>query len=257
MSYERKNTGKRPMVLEPDGRISRGAAGRERRWELDAGQIALIGEDGKRTVTFKQHDKTRWLWHGTWAQNPHHKALLCVHRGQVIADIINTHSVKKMVEIGVWQGQASQVVLELCPHLTLLMVDMWRTFDVDITTDPMRKRPQAQFNSALLHAKRATDKFRGRRMIVVADQRMASELIEDQSLGLAFLDADHDREETRQALLHWIPKVHPGGVVCGHDYKTPHFTCGVDEAVQDVAGALGATITEHPDSMFSFVIPEG
>ena len=47
----------------------------------------------------------------------------------------------------------------------------------------------------------------------------ASKLIEDGSLDLCFIDADHSFKGITEDLFYWIPKVKKGGLIGGHDYN--------------------------------------
>jgi SAM-dependent methyltransferase len=64
----------------------------------------------------------------------------------------------------------------------------------------------------------------------------------DASLDLVFIDADHRYEQTLADVRAWLPKVKPGGMLCGHDYKRPwrhfwgHDRSGVKRAVDEVLG---------------------
>jgi len=45
----------------------------------------------------------------------------------------------------------------------------------------------------------------------------AAELVGDASLDLVFIDGDHSYEQTLRDIRNWLPKVRPGGILCGHD----------------------------------------
>lgn len=55
----------------------------------------------------------------------------------------------------------------------------------------------------------------------------------DDSLDLVFIDADHTYRACRDDISRWLPKVRPGGILCGHDYNDDNFL-GVTEAVHDL-----------------------
>lgn len=65
----------------------------------------------------------------------------------------------------------------------------------------------------------------------------------DKSLGLVFIDTAHTYDLTCQELAAWHPKVHPEGILCGHDYYLKEYTrldgtvvaCGVNQAVDGFA----------------------
>lgn len=59
----------------------------------------------------------------------------------------------------------------------------------------------------------------------------------DQSVGLLFIDSAHSYEITKQELNIWLPKMHPRGIICGHDYLLERFNAeivfGVKPAVDE------------------------
>lgn len=64
---------------------------------------------------------------------------------------------------------------------------------------------------------------------------------ENGSVSLMFLDTSHTLEDVRRELPAWLPKMHPEGVVCGHDYllhEDPRWSwSGVKQAVDEFAAA--------------------
>ncbi len=44
--------------------------------------------------------------------------------------------------------------------------------------------------------------------------------VPDNSLDICFLDADHRYQHFNRELAAWLPKVRPGGVLCGHDCES-------------------------------------
>ena len=52
-------------------------------------------------------------------------------------------------------------------------------------------------------------------------------------VDLVFIDADHRYPAVRADIKAWLPKVRPGGYICGHDHG---IFSGVDEAVREAFG---------------------
>lgn len=52
----------------------------------------------------------------------------------------------------------------------------------------------------------------------VSDSAQAAARFDDDSVGLLFIDTDHTYATTRDELDAWLPKMAPGGVICGHDW---------------------------------------
>ena len=62
----------------------------------------------------------------------------------------------------------------------------------------------------------------------------AARAFEDQSLDLVMIDGDHTYDGCRNDILAYLPKVKPGGLLCGHDYGEQYP--GVRKAVDEVLG---------------------
>jgi predicted O-methyltransferase YrrM len=85
----------------------------------------------------------------------------------------------------------------------------------------------------------------------VKDSILAAGDFEDGSVSLWFLDTIHTLDHTRKELAAWLPKIHPQGIMCGHDYLLPEFgglKYGVKEAVDEFAEA-------HRDRFKLHVLP--
>jgi hypothetical protein len=69
----------------------------------------------------------------------------------------------------------------------------------------------------------------------------------DESVGLCFLDTSHRYEDTVLELEAWRTKIHPEGILCGHDYflhESPGWTTqsGVKRAVDEFAQKHGGRL---------------
>jgi len=69
----------------------------------------------------------------------------------------------------------------------------------------------------------------------------AALLIEDNSLDICFIDADHHYQGVKQDILTYMPKVKKGGILCGHDCENLEFanTFTDDELLKDYIGKNG------------------
>ncbi len=70
--------------------------------------------------------------------------------------------------------------------------------------------------------------------ILNMDSESASKLIEGRPFDVFFIDADHRYEYIKRDIGLWLPKVKKGGILCGHDYSTPHP--GIIKAVYETFG---------------------
>jgi len=56
----------------------------------------------------------------------------------------------------------------------------------------------------------------------------ASKGFDDNSIDFLFIDADHRYKEFKKDLEAWMPKVKPGGVMCGHDCEAYYSMINLD-----------------------------
>lgn len=49
----------------------------------------------------------------------------------------------------------------------------------------------------------------------------AANLIPDKSLDICFIDADHKYNAIKADINAYLPKIKPGGIICGHDFEPP------------------------------------
>lgn len=124
--------------------------------------------------------------------------------------------VRRMAEVGVWQGEFAQRVLRDCPNIaSYYMIDPWR--------------PLARWNKpanvsesvfADVH-RRAIDStaFAASKVVVLrgTTSEVASQ-IPDESLDLAYIDGDHTLRGITIDLVTMLRKVRPGGFIGGDDY---------------------------------------
>lgn len=55
------------------------------------------------------------------------------------------------------------------------------------------------------------------------DSQTAVKIFADEILDLVFLDGDHRYEYFKEDVLHWLPKIKEGGILCGHDCEGYYF----------------------------------
>ncbi|MDP6503405.1 MAG: class I SAM-dependent methyltransferase, partial [Planctomycetota bacterium] len=72
---------------------------------------------------------------------------------------------------------------------------------------------------------------------------VAFEDFEDGSIDLLFVDGDHSFEGCYSDLIHWFPKLRPGGGLIGHDCEPDS---GVRAAVKKFSSETGIPYTIHP-----------
>lgn len=76
------------------------------------------------------------------------------------------------------------------------------------------------------------------------DSVMAAEEFTDRTVSLLFVDTNHRLDHTRHELAAWFPKMHPDGVITGHDYYLHEDPRWADKS--GVKEAVDAFVKEHP-----------
>lgn len=146
------------------------------------------------------------------------------------------------VEIGVYQGEFSSIMLSFWGGDRYFMVDRWKHVE-----------GYADYANTYDHDavyKSVCEKFgdNPRATIIKLDSLSASCLFKDGFFDFIHIDADHSYQGCKQDIHAWYPKLRIGGVFSGHDYLDGHNECGlfgvksaVDEFAQEVNADLRIT----------------
>jgi len=168
-------------------------------------------------------------------------------RGTAI--LTRTPPAGRVAEIGVLLGRLSAHLLLKRADISLLMVDNWATADEQpaayrATRDDHAQHDRSRVQDHERQARAAVKRFGNRAQIVKASSVDAAAGVDEHSLDVCFIDADHSYEGVTDDLKAWLGKVKPGGWIGGHDYRNPdpRFRFGVTEAVDDWATQVGTSI---------------
>lgn len=142
-------------------------------------------------------------------------------------------------EIGVFKGRMSRRLLKR-PDLHLIMVDQWEPWATVGPDGHIATFPKEYYDELKVLAVAQTDFAAERRKIIHASSIEAAASTEDESLDFVFIDANHSYEYCREDIKVWLPKLKPGGLLCGHDY-TKSFA-GVMRAVNEFAAETKARV---------------
>lgn len=87
------------------------------------------------------------------------------------------------------------------------------------------------------------------------DSVKAAEDFKDGSVSVWFLDTLHTLDLTRRELEAWLPKMHPEGIMCGHDYLLESYRDGRVKIVCGVKQAVDEFAARHADRFVLQVMP--
>jgi len=129
-------------------------------------------------------------------------------------DLINKKSLKKGIEIGVQNGNFSDVLLRSTLQ-KLYLVDCW-----DYQPQGYVDGANVDQNRQNLIYNNIKIKYQNnKRVNIIKDFSInASSLFPDNYFDFVYIDANHSFEAVMQDLESWYPKVKLNGVIAGHDY---------------------------------------
>lgn len=133
-------------------------------------------------------------------------------------------------ELGVKEGQTLYYLLEHCPALHMIGVDLWATNNA--ATDGYGYNDWDHAANEAAARLRATE-FGPRVRLIKGSTLSAADAVEDKSLDFVFIDACHDEASVAADIAAWKDKVRPGGILCGHDANWPTVRMALDSLLPD------------------------
>ena len=135
------------------------------------------------------------------------------NRLNTIPLLLNNNKAKVGVELGVFCGDFSKVLLEKW-NGTLYMIDPWRPIG-NTYIDTCDIAQQRDLYTA------TTQNIKGYESRGFMLRGLGEELIdlfEDESLDFVYIDANHSYDYIKADMEMWYPKLKKGGIFSGHDY---------------------------------------
>ncbi len=142
--------------------------------------------------------------------------------------LVKQHNWQYGCELGVWRGRTFLHLLNSCPSLTMIGVDLWAPQPDNEGPENYVNWPHAKYEKMV---RDGSKDFEGRAIIYKMLTDEAADLVNDESLDFVFIDADHSSEAVRNDILKWTPKVKPSGFIIGHDINWDTVKIIVDELV--------------------------
>jgi predicted O-methyltransferase YrrM len=174
-------------------------------------------------------------------------------RWDSIAGLMKERDLKVLVEIGTGRGTNLLNVLKLMGdrEITIFSIDPYVEY-------PEKSHGTKQAVARNLKSVRGLFKkpnvthIRETSMVAVQD-------FDDSSVDIVFIDGCHEYEAVYSDIVNWHPKIRPGGVLCGHDYRPPKVGPArrVAKAVDQYIAETGMELTQHGDAVWILEYPEG
>jgi len=149
------------------------------------------------------------------------------------------------VEVGVFRGQLSAVLLRTRPDLSLVMVDSWLAQEEQptayrATRDHHSRMTAVRQSRSQRDALAATAFAKARCQVLVKPSVLAALDVPPASQDFVFLDGDHSFEGVTADIAAWWGALKVGGWMCGDDYSpNPNYDFGVGPAVDTAVAAHG------------------
>ena len=149
-------------------------------------------------------------------------------REQWIAGLAKEHGWTKGAELGIWKGRTFLFLLQTCPNLTMIGVDLWapQPDNQGLETYDGKEWEHEKFEK---NCRKQAQRFGDRAIIIKNWTTEAAKQVEDNSLDFVFVDADHSTEAVRADIKAWSPKVKDTGWILGHDINWPIVKIVADE----------------------------
>lgn len=142
------------------------------------------------------------------------------------------------VEVGVKEGEYSEILLAANPALHLRSVDPW------LVRDGYRDgRDQAIFDGYEAKARVTLGKYPGSEIVKGFSVDVARSL-PDGVVDFVYIDGHHSFQAATNDIAEWLPKIRPGGIIAGHDYA--RFRGGFDNKAKEVVDAWTAAYGVRP-----------
>ena len=135
------------------------------------------------------------------------------HRDSVIPKLLNKIEAKVGVEIGVFKGQFSKVLMQEW-NGTLYMIDPWRPLGEEYIDSSNHKDHLDAYEQATNSIK----SFEDRAFMLRGLSEQMVKLFANNSLDFVYIDGNHAYDFVKQDMEMWWPKLKKGGLFCGHDY---------------------------------------
>ena len=149
-------------------------------------------------------------------------------RMHFLARLIKKHNLINIVELGVRSGDTYFFLLEKCPGIRLVGVDIWDKIPYQYSKNQLTDWPNTKIELAV----RSRAKHFGMRAMLL--KGLTDDVVVgfiDASLDLIFIDADHTYDSVSKDILNWRPKLRRGGFLTGHDIDWPGVKKAVDEHI--------------------------
>jgi hypothetical protein len=154
-----------------------------------------------------------------------------------LAPLFGKLGYKTGVEVGVERGVFLETLCIANPLAKIYGVDSWKAYSG--YRDHVSQDKLDGFYEQTL------ERVRPHNCELIRDwSTEAAKRFDDRSIDFVFIDANHRLEDVINDIVAWEPKVRPGGIVSGHDYR--QFKRQTYSHVVEALGAYTRSYRIHP-----------
>lgn len=133
-------------------------------------------------------------------------------RRDFLKHLIEINNFKIIAEVGVRRGGTTFHLLDSLPEIKIYAIDT---------------------NISQFFNNEVAEKYGDRLKPIQMSSDKAADLLQDQSLDLVFIDADHSYEAVKKDILKYTPKLKSTGLMTGHDIDYPGVNKAVNELIKE------------------------
>ena len=164
-----------------------------------------------------------------------------MRRWEVLAGIAQAIDARTFIEVGTKEGRTAAYLLHNLPDIRVTAIDPWAP--VANTAEDYKDWDYAAIEAEFW---RNVGEAKDRVTMLRTTSAEAAKGVPDGSAQLIFIDAAHDYAGCAEDIRLWLPKLAPGGYLCGHDYN--HKWPGVHRAVAEAFNLIDVAVM--PDSVW-------
>lgn len=155
-----------------------------------------------------------------------HCAETSADRDELWSRFFSEIGLETFCEVGVYKGAFAKLLLSKCADIeTYYMIDPWENLD---DWNKPANRSSAEFSSIYETAMAATADHAAVRKVLRGKTKDQAKHIPDASLDAVYIDGDHTLRGITIDLKEMLPKVRPGGFICGDDFSKTIWQHGTD-----------------------------
>jgi hypothetical protein len=130
------------------------------------------------------------------------------------------------VEVGTCFGGFADFLLSNTACTKMYCIDPYKNFSPDVYKDTLNSYSPDDYDKKYRYVWSLLKKNFGDKVELIRTTSVeASELFENKTVDVCYIDANHEFEYVRKDILAWLPKMKAGGVLCGDDVESlepPH-----------------------------------